>query len=76
MDINVKGDTGTALHEAALFGRKAIVTLLLDCGVDAFARNSVGQASAMRVDLLATPSLSHTHIHTLSLSLSLRADGP
>jgi ankyrin repeat protein len=40
LDVNVRTDAGTALHEAALCGKVQVVRTLLDGGVDLGVRDS------------------------------------
>uniref|UniRef100_A0A8C6KQL0 Ankyrin repeat and sterile alpha motif domain containing 1B n=1 Tax=Nothobranchius furzeri TaxID=105023 RepID=A0A8C6KQL0_NOTFU len=45
MDVNCVTENGSALHEAALFGKMDVVRLLLDSGIEASLRDSRGRTA-------------------------------
>ncbi|MEQ2160167.1 hypothetical protein GOODEAATRI_030750 [Goodea atripinnis] len=45
IDINKTSKSGTALHEASLYGKTEVVRLLLDAGVDVNIRNTYNQTA-------------------------------
>ncbi|XP_077399815.1 ankyrin repeat and sterile alpha motif domain-containing protein 1B isoform X5 [Vanacampus margaritifer] len=45
MDVNCVTENGSALHEAALFGKMDVVRLLLDSGIDTHLRDSQGRTA-------------------------------
>ncbi|KAM9327781.1 ankyrin repeat and sterile alpha motif domain-containing protein 1B isoform 2-T2 [Pholidichthys leucotaenia] len=45
MDVNCVTENGSALHEAALFGKMDVVRLLLDSGIDTSLRDSRGRTA-------------------------------
>uniref|UniRef100_A0A3Q2R1N1 CASK interacting protein 2 n=1 Tax=Fundulus heteroclitus TaxID=8078 RepID=A0A3Q2R1N1_FUNHE len=54
IDINKTTKSGTALHEAALYGKTEVVRLLLDAGVDVNIRNTYNQTALDIVNQFTT----------------------
>ncbi|XP_026502446.1 caskin-2-like, partial [Terrapene carolina triunguis] len=54
IEINRQTKTGTALHEAALYGKTEVVRLLLEGGVDVNIRNTYNQTALDIVNQFTT----------------------
>ncbi|KTF83480.1 hypothetical protein cypCar_00016388, partial [Cyprinus carpio] len=54
IDINRTTKSGTALHEAALYGKTEVVKLLLDAGIDVNIRNTYNQTALDIVNQFTT----------------------
>ncbi|XP_029770218.1 caskin-2-like, partial [Terrapene carolina triunguis] len=73
IEINRQTKTGTALHEAALYGKTEVVRLLLEGGVDVNIRNTYNQTALDIVNQFTTSHASKDIKQLLRGILKVRA---